>query len=94
MALLGGLSVATGFKARWGAWMLVAFLLPVTLIMHAYWRLHDAGSIHIQNAMFSKNLSMLGAALLIAYFGAGPISIDKWSETSINQRKGASDESE
>jgi putative oxidoreductase len=79
MALLGGLSIASGFKAKWGAWVLVAFLLPVTFMMHAYWQLHDAVSIHIQNAMFSKNLSMLGAALLIAYFGAGPISIDKWS---------------
>jgi hypothetical protein len=26
--------------------------------------------------MLAKNMSMLGAALLIAYFGAGPISID------------------
>src|SRR5713226_2101605 len=77
MALLGGLSVATGFKAHWGAWVLVAFLLPVTFTMHAYWQLHDAGSIHIQQAMFGKNLSMLGAALLIAYLGAGQLSIDK-----------------
>jgi putative oxidoreductase len=27
-------------------------------------------------AMFMKNTSMLGAALLIAWFGAGPVSID------------------
>jgi putative oxidoreductase len=26
--------------------------------------------------MFMKNLSMLGAAILIAYFGAGPLSLD------------------
>ena len=76
MALFGGLSIATGFKTKWGAWALVAFLLPVTFSMHAYWQLHDATSIHIQKAMFSKNLSMLGAALLIAYFGPGPFSID------------------
>jgi len=65
MALFGGLSVATGYKARWGAWMLVAFLVPVTLVMHAFWRLHNAPAIHVQQAMFAKNLSMLGAALLI-----------------------------
>src|SRR6202021_2939518 len=61
LALLGGLSVATGFKAQWGAWILIAFLVPVTLGMHAFWRLHDLNSIHIQQAMFWKNKSMLGA---------------------------------
>ena len=30
----------------------------------------------IQQVMFMKNLSMLGAALLISYFGAGPLSFD------------------
>jgi putative oxidoreductase len=76
MAIAGGLSVALGYKARWGAWALVAFLVPVTWMMHAYWKLSDPRAVHIQQAMFAKNLSMLGATLLITQFGAGPISID------------------
>jgi putative oxidoreductase len=76
LAFVGGLSVATGYKARWGAWALIGFLAPVTLWMHAYWRLSDPAAIHIQQAMFGKNLAMLGAALLISQFGAGPFSID------------------
>ena len=76
MALVGGLSVATGYKARLGAWLLVGFLVPVTLLMHAYWTLRDPVMIHVQQSMFAKNLSMLGAALLISQFGAGEISID------------------
>jgi hypothetical protein len=32
--------------------------------------------VHAQQAMFIKNRSMLGVALLIAYFGAGPMSLD------------------
>ncbi len=75
MALAGGLSVATGYKARWGAWLLVAFLMPVTLMMHAYWKLQDPAMIHLQQAMFAKNLSMLGAALLLTQFGAGAFSV-------------------
>jgi putative oxidoreductase len=77
MALAGGISVALGFKTRWGAWTLVGFLVPVTLWMHAYWRLDDPEAVHVQQAMFAKNLSMLGAALLISLFGAGSISIDE-----------------
>jgi putative oxidoreductase len=76
MALAGGLSVALGWKARWGAWTLVAFLIPVTWMMHAFWKQSDAAAFHIQQAMFVKNLSMLGAALLLTQFGAGARSID------------------
>jgi putative oxidoreductase len=76
MALLGGVSLAVGYKARWRAWRLVAFLIPVTLIMHAFWRFNDAYAIHVQQAMFAKNLSMLGAAILVSQSGAGDVSID------------------
>jgi putative oxidoreductase len=75
LALAGGLSIAFGYQARWGAWMLVAFLMPVTVIMHAFWRVPDPAAAHTQQAMFAKNLSMLGAALLITYFGSGPLSV-------------------
>jgi putative oxidoreductase len=76
MTLAGGLSIALGYKARWGAWTLVAFLIPVTFMMHAFWKLQDPVMVHTQQAMFAKNVSMLGAALMIAYFGSGPCSID------------------
>lgn len=78
LALAGGLSVAIGYQTRWGAWALVAFLVPVTLGMHAFWRVPDEALRHVQQAMFAKNLAMLGAALLLAWFGAGPWSIDAW----------------
>jgi putative oxidoreductase len=76
LAIAGGLSVLVGYHTRIGAWLLVAFLLPVTFMMHAFWQLHDPVAVHIQQAMFLKNLSMIGAALLIVWFGAGPWSLD------------------
>src|SRR5499427_1689654 len=66
MALAGGLSVASGYRAQWGAWLLVAFLVPVTMMMHGFWRLHDPEAVHIQQAMFVKNIALAGAALLLA----------------------------
>ncbi|HWZ97898.1 MAG TPA: DoxX family protein [Candidatus Dormibacteraeota bacterium] len=81
MALVGGLSVASGYKAKWGAWLLVAFLVPVTFMMHAFWRLQDPAMVHTQQAMFAKNLSMLGAALLLTQFGAGAMSFDQKGKT-------------
>lgn len=76
MSLLGGLSIAIGYRARLGACLIVAFLIPVTLMMHAFWKAGDPAAVHTQQAMFIKNVSMLGAALLIVYFGAGPMSFD------------------
>ena len=76
IAMLGGLSVLLGFKARWGAWLLVIFLVPVTLAMHKFWGISDPAVAMAQQINFMKNVSMLGAALMVAHFGAGPISID------------------
>jgi len=76
LSLIGGLSVLVGYQTRLGAWMLVAFLVPVTFLMHAFWRVTDPVALHVQQAMFMKNLAMLGGALFIASFGAGPLSVD------------------
>lgn len=77
IAGLGGLSVLLGFHARVGAWLLVLFLVPVTLTMHRFWGLPDAAAAQVQQVMFMKNVAILGAALLVAYFGAGPVSFDE-----------------
>ena len=76
LALAGGLSVLLGYKTRMGAWLLVVFLVPVTLKMHAFWTATDPATAMTQEVMFMKNVSMLGAALMLTYFGAGPVSFD------------------
>ena len=76
LALAGGLSILLGYRAKIGAWLLVVFLVPVTIMMHNFWAVTDPMMAQIQQAMFMKNLSMLGAALLIAFHGAGPLSLD------------------
>ena len=76
LAIIGGLSVLLGYRARLGAWLLVVFLVPVTLAMHKFWGVSDPATVQIQMAHFMKNVSMIGAALLIANFGAGPLSLD------------------
>jgi putative oxidoreductase len=76
LALLGGLSLLVGYRAKWGAWLLILFLVPVTLWMHNFWAVKDPMMAQMQMAMFMKNLSMIGGALLITQFGAGPLSLD------------------
>lgn len=72
----GALSILFGFRTKRGAWLIVFFLIPVTFMMHAFWKAADETEAQIQFAMFMKNISMLGGALLLTYFGAGPLSLD------------------
>lgn len=76
IAIAGGLSVLLGYHARLGGWLLVLFLVPVTLMMHAFWKVTDPTMAQMQMVMFMKNVSMLGGALLITQFGSGPFSLD------------------
>ena len=76
LALLGGLSVLLGYRARLGALALVLFLVPVTIMMHNFWTISDPMMKQMHIVMFMKNLGLLGGALFIYAFGAGPLSLD------------------
>ena len=73
--LLGGLSVLTGYKGRWGAIILFLFLIPTTLIFHTEF------SDQTQVIMFMKNLAIMGSLLLLVSHGAGKISLDAFKTT-------------
>ncbi|MBL7859764.1 MAG: DoxX family protein [Cyclobacteriaceae bacterium] len=76
MALLGAISIIIGYKARIGSILLVAFLLPITFTIHNFWAISDPIFSELQNAMFMKNISMMGAALFIGHTGTGSLSIE------------------
>lgn len=76
LALLGGLSILVGYRAKIGAWLIVLFLVGVTPMMHNFWAVTDPMMRQMQVVMFFKNLAMLGTALLITQFGSGPWSLD------------------
>jgi len=81
IAVLGALSIILGFKTKIGGWLIVIFLVPVTFMMHQFWSVKDQMAMQMQMVNFMKNMSMLGGALLIIYFGAGPISIDNMKKS-------------
>jgi putative oxidoreductase len=76
LAIVGGLSILLGYRAKIGAWLVALFLVPVTLMMHKFWAASDPMMAQIQMVMFMKNVAMLGGALLISQLGAGPWSFD------------------
>ena len=77
LALVGGLSILLGYRARIGAWLIALFLVAVTPMMHKFWVVTDPMMYQMQFIMFMKNVSMIGAALLITQVGSGPWSLDR-----------------
>jgi uncharacterized membrane protein YphA (DoxX/SURF4 family) len=69
--ILGGLSLVLGYQTRLGAWLLIVFLIPATVIFHNFWEVPS------EKIDFLKNLSIMGGLLMITYFGAGPVSVDE-----------------
>ncbi len=76
IAILGGLSILLGYRVRIGAMLIALFLVGVTPMLHNFWAVTDPMMHQMQMIMFMKNVSMLGGALLLSQFGAGPWSLD------------------
>jgi putative oxidoreductase len=65
--IAGGLMIAFGIWADLGALLVVGFLVGITPIMHAFWKVEDPQMQQLQIAMFFKNTALLGGALIIFY---------------------------
>ena len=68
--LVGSITVILGYFARFGAVLLLIFLIPTTLIFH---------NIFVDPKMmiqFMKNVSMFGGLLILLAAGAGRFSVD------------------
>ena len=75
LLILGGLSLLLGFHARWGAVLLIVFLIPAALIFHDYWH-YDGQIQQLQMTNFMKNITIIGGLLMVVAFGAGTWSFD------------------
>ena len=65
LLLIGGLSLLLGIYPRIGVAALVLFLVPVTLIMHAFWADRDPMMRMTEIVNFTKNLGLLGAVVMV-----------------------------
>jgi uncharacterized membrane protein YphA (DoxX/SURF4 family) len=67
MLLAGGASIMAGLKPRQGLATVIGFLVPVTLQMHRFWAEQDPAQRINELTHFSKNLALLGAALMLLH---------------------------
>jgi putative oxidoreductase len=78
LELICGIMILIGLKARWGALVLVVFTVGTIFFVHHFWDM--TGDAYEQNQIQAlKNLSIMGALLLIVAVGSGPHSVDRRS---------------
>ena len=65
-----------GWKARWAAWALFLFMIPLTVIFHNP-LISDPSVVQMQVIHLMKNLAIMGGLLVAAAFGPGTWSLDK-----------------
>jgi putative oxidoreductase len=68
MLLAGGLSFLLGYQVRWGALLLVVFLVTAAVTMHKFWGVADPMMAQGQFINFWKNIVIAGATLIIYYY--------------------------
>jgi putative oxidoreductase len=76
--LAGAISILVGFRPPLGVLAIVAFLVPVTLMMHNFWALTGLQQI-LELHNFQGNVIMLGSAVMfLGIPRPWPYSVDKW----------------
>ncbi len=65
LLLVGGVSVLFNVLPSIGLAALVLFLIPVTFIMHAFWKVQDPTAKMHEMVNFTKNVALLGAVLIL-----------------------------
>jgi putative oxidoreductase len=75
LEVICGLMVLIGFKARWGALVLVVFTACTIVFVHHFW--DRQGAEYADNLRETlKNLSIMGGLLLVVACGPSPTTLD------------------
>lgn len=65
LIILGGLGVVLGVQIEIALALIILFLVPVTLKMHAFWSISDPQAKMGEMVNFMKNTALIGATLML-----------------------------
>ena len=87
--VLGVLALVLGLFARWGALLLMIFLIPTTILFHDFWNIPNQDEFKMQLIQFLKNLGLFGGLAVLVELGPGP-----WAFDRLRQKRKAADAAE
>ncbi len=76
LLLIGGLGIILGVYVKIAVAALVLFLAVVSFTLHAFWKISDQNMRMMDKVNFTKNMALLGAALMaLAITAPWPLSL-------------------
>ncbi len=86
LMILGGVLILTGYRAKFGAVLLLLFYIPTTFIVYSFW--NDPPELYRINSIgFMKNLAIIGGLMMVYVNGAGRYSIKRLFATTRLPRR-------
>ena len=74
LLIIGSILVLLGYYSRVGAWMILLYWIPFTMIVYSFW--NDPIEIRrLHSLYFMRNMGVTAALLLIIVNGSGKLSI-------------------
>jgi uncharacterized membrane protein YphA (DoxX/SURF4 family) len=89
LEVVAGLSLAFGIYPRLAAVALVVFLVPSTVIGHAFWQVDGTASFTIQLINFLKNTAIVGGLLFIGATQSQPTLLPHTSRSDAREQRGS-----
>ena len=81
---IAGITFLLGWHPKVGVGALVLFFVPVTLMMHAFWRVGDPAMRMSEMINFMKNFALLASTLMfLAIPEPWPVSVDARTRTRV-----------
>ncbi len=83
---LGGTLILIGYRASFGAFLVLLYWIPVTFIVHSFW--NAPPELQRQESIdFMKNIAIMGGVIIIWVNGSGRYSIKRLFATARVPRK-------
>lgn len=67
MMLVGGAGVVLGIMPRLAILLIILCMLPITFMMHNYWKEHDSHARMMQKIQFDKNIAIIAGAIAFLF---------------------------
>lgn len=83
--LFGGISLLLGYRIRFGALLLLIYLVPTALIFHDFWMYPEGQERYQQTILFLETLGVFGGLLYVLACGGGCFAIDNKRVKSVDE---------
>lgn len=76
LMVMGVFSLVVGYHTRHGAILLFGMTIAATVVLHDYWHITDAAARRAEFEIFSRDIAICGALLVLVGVGCGPFGWD------------------